>query len=53
MFVGRNIRVWAYPYPAPCDLRKGFSGLVGLVERVLCRPALVGATRGAASSEEE
>ncbi len=24
-----------YVYPAPCDLRKGFSGLSGLVEGVL------------------
>ena len=40
MFGGRNTRVWAYP--APCDLRKGFNGLGGLVEHVLCRSMLGG-----------
>ena len=31
----RSIRVWAFP--EPIDLRKGFNGLWGLVERVLAR----------------
>jgi transposase len=35
-----HVRVWAYP--APCDLRKGFNGLIGIVERQLCRDILAG-----------
>jgi transposase len=38
--LGRSLRVWAYP--APCDLRNGFDGLTGLVERHLCRDVLGG-----------
>lgn len=40
MFLGRTTRVWAYP--APCDLRKGFNGLGGLVEHVMSRSVLGG-----------
>ena len=40
MFGGRHTRVWAYP--APCDLRRGFNGLGGLVEHALCRSVLGG-----------
>lgn len=29
----RSVRVWAYP--APCDLRKGYNGLFGLVQNEL------------------
>jgi transposase len=36
----RQLRVFAYP--APADLRKGFDGLHGLVERELRRDALSG-----------
>lgn len=36
----RHARVWAYP--APCDLRKGFNGLTGLVRQHLCREVLTG-----------
>ena len=39
MWGGRAMRVWAYP--APCDLRKGFNGLGGLVEH-MCRSVLGG-----------
>lgn len=35
-----HVRVWAYP--APCDLRRGFNGLVGIVEGQLCRDILAG-----------
>ena len=36
----RHTRVWAYP--APCDLRKGFNGLTGLVRQHMCREVLTG-----------
>lgn len=36
----RNVRVWAYP--APCDLRKGFNGLYGLVQQAMGRDPLSG-----------
>jgi transposase len=36
----RNVRVWAYP--APCDLRKGYNGLFGLVANELQRDPLSG-----------
>jgi transposase len=36
----RNVRVWAYP--APCDMRKGYNGLYGLVENELHRDPLSG-----------
>jgi transposase len=35
-----HMRIFAYP--APCDLRRGFNGLVGIVERQLCRDPLAG-----------
>lgn len=38
--LGRIDRIWAYP--GPCDLRKGFNGLGGLVEHALCRNVLGG-----------
>jgi transposase len=40
MFGPHTTRVWAYP--APCDLRKGFNGLGGLVEHVMSRSVLGG-----------
>lgn len=30
-----HLRIWAYP--APCDMRKGHNGLLGLIERQMCR----------------
>jgi transposase len=36
----RAVRVWAYP--APCDLRKGYNGLFGLVSGALERDPLGG-----------
>ena len=36
----RAIQVWAYP--APCDLRKGYNGLYGLVQNELDRDPLSG-----------
>lgn len=36
----RAVRVWAYP--APCDLRKGYNGLYGLVAGALDRDPLSG-----------
>ena len=36
----RALRVWAYP--SPCDLRKGYNGLYGLVANVLGRDPLSG-----------
>jgi transposase len=35
-----QLRIWAYP--APCDMRKGHNGLLGLVERQMCRDILSG-----------
>lgn len=36
----RNVRVWAYP--APCDMRKSYNGLFGLVANELGRDPLSG-----------
>lgn len=36
----RSVRVWAYP--APCDLRKGYNGLFGLVQNELTMDPLSG-----------
>lgn len=36
----RSVRVWAYP--APCDLRKGYNGLFGLVQNELSMDPLSG-----------
>lgn len=36
----RSVRVWAYP--APCDLRKGYNGLFGLVQNEFVRDPLSG-----------